>query len=182
MKKTLIQRIEVGSGGAASITFSAIPDTYTDLFLVASTRISGTATDPQSIIFNGDTGTNYSMRMLYGSGSSAGSASNANYLAQYNNWAIWWMQTSSTTANTFGNTSLYIPNYALTTQHKSVSVDTVTENNGTAANQQIGAGIWRNNAAITSLTITPYSSNFVQYSSATLYGITAGSDGTTTVS
>ena len=34
MKKTLIERIEVGSGGQASITFSAIPGTYTDLFLV----------------------------------------------------------------------------------------------------------------------------------------------------
>lgn len=182
MTMKVLQHIEVGAGGAASITFSDIPQTYTDLVIVANTRTNGTALDPQAMYFNADTGANYAMRMLFGGGSSTGSASNSSYLAQYNNWAIWWMQTSSTTANTFGNTQIYIPNYASTNQYKSLSVDTVTENNATGANQQIGAGLWRSNSAVNSFTITAYGSSFVQYSSMTLYGVLAGSDGTTTVS
>lgn len=177
---TLIERVELTSA-QASITFSNIPGTYTDLMVLYSLRTTGNSIDPSAFYFNTDNGTNYSMRMLYGNGSSTASASNANYLAEYNNWAIFWLQSTGTTANTFNSVQVYIPNYSLTNVYKSLSVDAVTENNATSANQQIGAGIWRSNSAINAITLTAYSSNFVQYSSASLYGILKGSDGTTTV-
>jgi hypothetical protein len=75
------------------------------------------------------------------------------------------------TANTFGNTSIYIPNYR-SSAAKSFSVDAVTENNATLAYQNIQAGLWNNSAAITSISISFLSGgNWAQGSSASLYGI-----------
>jgi hypothetical protein len=78
------------------------------------------------------------------------------------------------TANTFGSIDIFIPNYA-SSKYKSVSADSVTENNATAAFARFGAAVWSDTAAITSLTLfnqdyTP-SNAFMQYSTAYLYGI-----------
>ena len=74
------------------------------------------------------------------------------------------------TANTFSNFSTYIPNYA-GSNNKSYSVDGVTENNATASYQIMYAGLWSNTAAINQITLVPDTLNFVQYTTATLYGI-----------
>ena len=177
----LIGTATVGAGGETSIAFTAIPQTYTDLYVVYSTRTSTSSWDPSAFYFNTDTAGNYEMLMLYADANGVGSATNASYLSQYNNWAIFWMQPSVFTANTFGSTSVYIPNYALTAQYKSVSTDNVTENNSATAARQIGAGLWRSNSAINAITLAPYGGTFVEHSTASLYGIASGSDGTTTV-
>ncbi len=181
MTMTIIAHTELSSE-QSSISFTNIDQTGTDLYLFYSVRTTGTAIDPSAFYFNTDTGANYSMRMLYGGGSSTGSASNSSYLSQYNAWAIFWMQASNTTSSTFNNVSVYLPNYSLSNQYKSLLVDAVTENNATAANQQIGTGIWNSNNAINAITLTAYNSNFVVGSSATLYKITKGTDSITTVS
>jgi hypothetical protein len=77
------------------------------------------------------------------------------------------------TASTFSNGEFYIPNYA-SANNKSVSFDSVTENN--KATDQIlalNAGLWADSAAITSikLEVNGGTYNISQYSSATLYGI-----------
>ena len=77
---------------------------------------------------------------------------------------------ATATANTFANVSIYIPNYT-SANYKSVSIDAVTENNATTAYAFLSAGLWSNTAAITSATITNSSGNYVQYSTAYLYGI-----------
>jgi len=61
----LIQTITVGSGGAASIDFTSIPATYTDLIFYFSTR----STDLQNLVikFN-NTSTTYTVRHLDGDG------------------------------------------------------------------------------------------------------------------
>ena len=41
MSMTVIEHIEVGSGGAAEIEFDAIPADYTDLMILLSSRQSG---------------------------------------------------------------------------------------------------------------------------------------------
>jgi hypothetical protein len=74
---------------------------------------------------------------------------------------------SSATASTFGSGLIYIPNYAGST-NKSYLTDWVTENNATAAYAGFTAGLLSNTAAITDVTLT---GSFVQYSTATLYGI-----------
>jgi hypothetical protein len=119
------------------------------------------------------TNTSISSRYLIGTGSSPAS-NTGTILAGYG------INRPSATASTFGNTDIYIPNYTGST-NKSISIDGVEENNATAAIAGISAALWSNTAAITSIAIvSPV--NLAQYSSATLYGITAGNDGITTVS
>ena len=74
--------------------------------------------------------------------------------------------------NTFGSTSAYFTNYASTSQYKSVSIDQVSENNATASATMLSDGLYPANTAITSITIETFSTgNFVQHSTAYLYGI-----------
>lgn len=167
---TLIQSVTVGSGGAASIEFGSIPATYTDLIIKHSLRSAvSAALNDCYLRFNSST-SGYSERMLYNSsGTAAGSASNsAGNIA----WAGT-MPAGTATASIFGNTEIYIPNYASSTTFKSISFDTSGENNSaTNWSLMLNAGLWSNNSAITSITLYPASSStFVQYSSASLYGI-----------
>lgn len=167
MTMTLVQTVTVGSGGAASIDFTSIPQTMTDLVLV----LSGAGTGDIKIKFNGS-GSLASRRSLSGNGSSVASGNGTDGYAGRSN--------AAGIANTFGNTVIYIPNYAAST-YKSYSVDSVDENNGTTAYQILVAGLWSNTAAITSIELSDYGSslNFSQYSTATLYGILKGSGGAT---
>lgn len=174
MSMTLIEHIEVGSGGTSEIVLDDIPDTFTDLLIVGSFRTSG-SNDFARIKFN-DSTSDFTHRVLAGAGSGSGT-SFANDPNTYLTTAV----PSSFTASTFSNISFYIPNYR-SSSFKSYSTDGVTENNATLARQVINAGLWSNTAAITKISLYLTSDNYVQYSSATLYGITAGSDGTTTVS
>jgi hypothetical protein len=158
--------VTVGSGGAASIDFSSIPSTYTDLVLLTSLRSTRTANteDAAKMEFNGVT-TGYSYRQLRGTGSAAESytGTSAFFLQNQN--------ASSSTSSTFTNSSTYIPNYA-GSQNKSLSVDSAMENNATSAFTNLVAGLWSNTAAITSIKLTPnVGPLFAEYSTATLYGI-----------
>ena len=147
------------------MSFTSIPATYTDLCVKVSAR-QGTSSAVK-IQFNSDTSTsNYQQRRLYGNGSTATSDSSTS-LGYINAIGI---NTSNYTANTFGNLELYIPNYAGST-NKSVSADTVNENNATEAFATFTAGLWTQTSAITAITLTAFAGDFVQYSTATLYGI-----------
>jgi hypothetical protein len=160
---TLIASSTVGSGGAASISFSSIPSTFTDLVLVYSGRTTTAGNDDEALIsFNGSS-TGFSQRNLYGNGSAAGSGTTPNQFAGSVN-------ATGSTANTFANIQIYIPNYAGST-NKSYSIDSVAENNATAIVMRLAAGLWSNTAAINQVTFTPTSGNFAQYSSIYLYGI-----------
>ena len=156
-----IASVAVGSGGSAAITFSSIPATYTDLALKLSLRTSSTGGDAY-IKFN-TSSSNFSRRDLYGDGSSAASSSASdNYAGNINN--------TNQTASTFSVMEIYIPNYAGST-NKSFSSETNQENNATAAFARLLAGLWSQTAAITDIEITPNTGNWVQYSTAVLYGI-----------
>jgi hypothetical protein len=166
----VISHVEVPSGGQAAIDFNSIPNTYTDLCLVVSGR--STADEAGSGSFANlkpnNTTSSQSMRTLRGTGSTAASNSESTI--------FFTIAHSGTTSNTFGNSVIYIPNYAGST-NKSVSIDGVNENNATAARQEIAAGLYSSTSVISSLNLTPGGGSFVQYSSATLYGITKGSSG-----
>lgn len=157
-----IATVTVGSGGAASIDFSSIPNTYTDLVLYYNFRPS--TADSFLIAFNGSSA-NFTQRLLEGNGSSASSGSNA-LSGRYIGYQ------TTTTASTFGSGSLYIPNYAGST-NKSFSVDWVGEANATSAYSNLIAGLWSNTSAINQITISLLTGGYtlVQHSSATLYGI-----------
>ena len=165
----LIASSTVGSGGASSVAFNSIPQTYTDLVIRASARGSnGSVNSPFLIQFNALT-SGYTGRSLYGSGSGAASDNNP-YSA--NNRLFGGEGTGDTaTANTFGVTDIYIPNYTGST-NKSTSSDSATENNATTAYAVLAAALSSNTAAITDITITTYSgTTWKQYSTFYLYGV-----------
>lgn len=173
----LIQTVTVGSGGAASITFGSggtIPQTYTDLLIVVSARADGSGyayeVSDTTLFFN-TSSANFTYRTLFGDGSSPATDTTAHNFTTGAN----------ATANTFGSMQFYIPNYT-SSNNKSFSVDSVTEHNGTITRQLIAAGLWSQTAAITEIKLAPAINAWVQYSSASLYGITKGSDGIVTVS
>lgn len=161
----LIAKTTLGSA-ASFIEFTSIPGTHDDLLVLASLRSSrNSGGDNVKLEFNGST-SNLSNRYLYGSGSSAASASSATAI----NGII--CPDNFDTANTFGSARIYIPNYAGST-NKSVSAESVQETNATLSYIHIAAGLWANTAAITSLKLLPNTGpNFVTGSSVFLYGIT----------
>ena len=161
-----IATVTVGSGGASSINFTSIPSTYTDLCLLLSIRDDNTAGgnfQGSAMEINADSA-NQPDIYLYGTGSSVGSGANSGQ------WS--WMNTGVSTASVFSSVQLYFPNYT-SSNYKSISIDGVTEQNGTSAIASLKAKLWQNTSAITSIKIKSYSvsSLIVQYSSATLYGI-----------
>ena len=167
-----IETVTVGSGGAASITFSAIAADWTDLVILFSFRSAAGGSSAGKITFNTSGGT-YTRRRLGGDGSSAFSDTPA---------FDYTINDSARTANTFANGSIYIANYRSAVA-KSYSTDSVNENNATGAVQTLYAGLWSGTDPITSITLQDQAvANLVEFSSASLYGITRGSDGTTTVS
>ena len=158
-----IASVTVGSGGAASMAFSSIPGTYTDLCVLTSARTNRAfEVDGILVNFNGSSA-NFTNRYIEGYGTSATSASGTTYAGTASG--------NTSTSNTFGNSLLYIPNYT-SANFKSFSVDGVGENNATNALLSLIAGLWSNTAAITSITLLPsIGTSFNQYSTATLYGI-----------
>jgi hypothetical protein len=161
-----IATVTVGAGGAATMAFSSIPSTYTDLVLYTSLRstTTGNANDRAAIVtFNGSS-TNYSARRLYAyDGTTVGSDTSTGI-------DIYYSGTTGTT-NTFSNDLVYLSNYA-TSSNKAVSVDNASEQNSSVKNWlALYAWLWSDSAAINSITLTPDAGNFAQYSTATLYGI-----------
>jgi hypothetical protein len=160
---TLISSVTVGSGGAASMGFTSIPATYTDLVVKVSARDDRALTvDGVLISFNGST-SNFTNKYLDGDGASTSSGTLARLTAN--------APGATATGSVFGNGEIYIPNYA-SSNYKSFSGDSVTENNATAALAGLFANLWSDTAAITSITLTPSNGTlFDQYSTAYLYGI-----------
>ena len=162
----LISSVTVGSGGAANIEFTSIPATYTDLELLLCARSDrASEQDTAAIRFNGSS-SNLSMRRLYADGTSAYSDNDSTFIPSGH------FSANNATANTFGNVKIYIPNYT-SSNYKSVSSDGAAESNVTNVFRSLVAGLWSNTAAITSITLYPNngSNNFMQYSTAYLYGI-----------
>ena len=169
---TLISSVTVGAGGAASIDFTSIPATYTDLKLVLSLRGNAAQYDDYiNLRFNNDSGANYSARNLSAVG--GGGVDSRSWSAQTYGYAFQ-IDAANSTANTFGNVEIYIPNYT-SSNTKSFSNDGVAEQNGdTWTNRQssLNAGLWSGTAAINRITLSVGGSTlWVQYSTAYLYGI-----------
>jgi hypothetical protein len=160
----LITKQTVGSGGVSSVTFSSIPQTYTDLKLVLSARQG--SENAFEFTFNGST-TGYLTRRLQGDGSSASSNTASGTTTAIR---VIGFNSGSSTANTFSNTEIYIPNYA-GSNNKSVSIDAVNEFNQTETYMNLGASLWSNSSAINQITVTPMAGSITEFSTFHLYGI-----------
>jgi hypothetical protein len=154
----LIEHIEVGSGGAASIEFTGIPQDGVDLQLVISSRSDGSNQSQAGWIkFNGSATDPAGITLSTINGGAPGSLS-------------WRYSQRASTANTFTNTQLYFSNYTSSVA-KSYSSDTVAENNSSDGSLFIFAGTWSGTDAITSLEVICHLASYVQYTTASLYSI-----------
>ena len=142
----------------ATVTFSSIPQTYTDLVLIAGGTVASGTVDGV-INFNSDTGNNYSRTYLYGNGTNALSGRNSSAGALL---VFYW---STTVCNSIIN----IQNYANTTTYKTV----IGRNNHTGNSTYEGVAIWQSTSAITRMDLTCGATSWATGSVFTLYGIKA---------
>jgi hypothetical protein len=144
----------------ASVTFSSIPATYTDLVLVFNGTIAS-GVQNMELRFNGDTATNYSETRFFGTGAATSTdrTSTTNQIRVGN---IYTTQTVNI---------IQIMNYANATTFKTVLV----RSNNAGAQVSVHCGLWRKSPeAITSVFVRPAGGvNFAIGSTFTLYGIKA---------
>jgi hypothetical protein len=167
MANTLIpiQTVTVGAGGASTITFTNIPQNYTDLCIKYSVRFSNASIYANTVLrFNNSTST-YSMRRLYGDGSTVSTYSNTDIFDV--------APGADATASVFNNAEFYITNYS-SSNFKSVSGDAAMETNATTAQLLLTAGLWSTTSPITTISLGNTGYNLAQHSTATLYGVSNG--------
>lgn len=149
---------------SSTISFSSIPQTYTDLCVYFSGRSleSDWATSLRCY-FNDDT-TGWTVcecRALGGT--------HAGYYVSYAQNG--YVNGSQSSTDVFGTSIIYISNYT-SSAYKSRWADSVAPNNSTT-NQAttFSAGIWSNTAAVTKVTLYSTLGNWVSNTTATIYGI-----------
>jgi len=156
---------------AASVTFSSIPQGYTDLVVVCNVRTdqSGSSGTPQnfSINYNSDTGSNYSTTTLYAI-TTAGTALSYRWSSQTEGRIGASAQTS---AGYFAQTNVNIQNYSNSTTYK-----TGISRSGYQGQYGVEADVhlWRNTNAITSIILSAPGLNLAAGSTFSLYGIQVG--------
>jgi hypothetical protein len=154
----------VATGVETSINFTAIPQTYTDLKLVCSTRFTAQI-EWLTLTINSSTA-NIAGRYLYGPGT--GSAASGTIAA---GGLLTPSVPSGWTGSTFSSNEFYIPNYT-STNNKPIAIDGVNEQNATGADIMLSAVLWSGTSAITSVGVQPTSSfAFAANSTFYLYGI-----------
>jgi hypothetical protein len=156
------------SSAAASVTFSAIPATYTDLVLRYSARSDGASVDDYfSLTVNGITTSVYSLTNLTSDGSTVGSTRLSNNTSM----RAYGCAGANSTSNTFASGELYIPSYTAA-QNKPLSNYGANETNASAVFMGAVANLYRQTTAISSITFAPLvGTNIVSGSSFFLYGI-----------
>lgn len=159
------------TSSTALITFNNIPQTYTDLEIVCTTRADVAVQRlTGGIRFNNDTSSIYSDTQLSGYITNYSGARNTG-----NNFGYTIESPgTSATASAFGTTLLYIPNYT-SNRFKQLIFDTASPQNTTTggnAYTMMGAILYRSNAPIITVQLYPGGGgSFVSGSSFTLYGI-----------
>lgn len=150
---SLIESQTTSGSSTTVITFSSIPQTFTDLVLI----VNGTAVaggPDLKYTLNSDTGSNYARTVLYGTGSSAAVARDVNQTGTNTGY----LGTSNTT------NILNFPDYSNTTTYKNILA---------RINAAIYLGTWRSTAAISTITLTIVSSSYASGCTFKLYGIEA---------
>jgi hypothetical protein len=152
------------ASSAATFSFTAIPQTYTDLAVKCMTRFTGAAVDTW-ITFNANGSGIYSVTSIKG----ANTVGSGNSSAQVY-FTSMLSDDSGFTANTFTSTDIYIPNYTLP-QFKQINSASFNENNSADAWVQFGAGLMQSTTAVTSIEFFSVSTSFAANSTFSLYGI-----------
>jgi hypothetical protein len=169
----LIQTV-TANGSTTSLSFTNIPQNFTDLVIYVSGRSSGAGVAVgcgfvfiDSVSIAGGAGD----RKLESNGSSA-------YSQTFGTGSV---PAAGASANTYGNLVMYLRNYRSTIS-KTFSIDSVTENNASESYVSLASANLGTSNAVTQINFTIFSGNLTSTSTASLYGITKGSDGIVTTS
>jgi hypothetical protein len=163
-----LQSASVEAGGSTEITFNNIPQTYTDLKIVVSSRRSaGNVWGTYVLTLNSNSNSIYSWRELKGDGASGSAVESLNTTSIKVSEGVG----SGSGANIFDNTEIDILSYASNVNYKQINSHGAGENNATTAYQGLWVGRWLSYDPVTSVTIKSGSETFVQHTSITLYGI-----------
>jgi len=156
------------SSSVSSITFSAIPATFTHLQIRAFCKATTNDSNVGSIFgrFNSDTGSNYARHFINGSGTTVSAGASASIASMFFGTGVNANQTS-----VFATNVIDILDYANTNKYKTTRSLSGVDVNGAGGFVQFMSGLWMNTAAVTSITILPAADDFAQYSSFALYGI-----------
>ncbi len=151
-----------------SVTFSSIPQTYTDLVIVTNAIANVTGADLFVVHFNGDNASNtYSLQSVYGTGTTYGTYSANNQVGHVIG------NLSTNTSSEYALSTFHIMNYTNTTTWKpfmcrSNSVST------SGIYMDLTAGTWRSTSAITAIQLRTVNGYQIKAGSTlTMYGIKA---------
>jgi hypothetical protein len=176
-----MQLIETKTVGTAvnTLEFTSIPQTFTDLYILLSVRTTIADNIGYTTLRVNNVTTNWNVRFLQGNTSAVTTGATTAVPDFFGSGG-------NTTANTFGNGSVYIPNYASSSITKSLSIDFISENNASSAfsalQRNVGA-VQNTTTAITSFQIIADGvTNLAVGTTVSVYGILKGSDGIVTVS
>lgn len=165
----LIEKQTLGSN-ASTLTFSSIPQTFTDLILLISARSNGTGNNADNFFFNVNGITSgYANKFFYGSSTTLTSATNSNNITTTTQMGAVPLPAS----NAWGNTELYIPNYTNSNQKTYIATG-VAEINSTTLYENylhLVGGTLPTTSGITSITCKFLTVDIVSGSNFYLYGI-----------
>lgn len=147
------------TAAAATVDFTGIPGNYTDLMLVCSMGSTG-VTSGSYVRLNGDTGSNFSSTLLYGTGSVAGSNRQSSVVRA--------ITTNRIPQNALAPVAFHIMSYASTNVFKTW----MTLGGDYSQFVECSVALWRSTAAVTSITVTADpGTNVVTGSTFSLWGV-----------
>jgi hypothetical protein len=157
------------AGTQTTVTFSSIPQTYRDLYLVICGR-HNTNYDYGNVVVlatlnGGNAG--FAQKRLYGG---TGTGSDGYTLGNGTTWGLQ-LAGNNTTANSFGNAMVYIANYSQSSYAKAIFIDSVGLSAASGWENDLCANHWSSTNAITSIGLSPSGGSFVANSTFYLYGI-----------
>lgn len=146
----------------ASVDFTAISSSYTDIVIIGSGQQSANDSNWIVLVGNGsiDTGNNYSSTRVLGDGSSAQSDRTSNYGG---------MAIGAVKANIQGSFIAHLQNYSNTTTNKTC----LGRTNDSSGYVFASVSLWRSTSAINQIRIKSQSGNIKSGTVLTLYGIAA---------
>lgn len=168
LNQTLISETTLNST-VASVTIP-VPSGFTDIKLLMSARTTGSGTANNIGVYLNGSSSSYTGRYTGGQGNYA--AVSSSLTGGDGPLTIWTANFGGdSTANTFANSEIYIPNYTASV-NKTFHTESVVENNSADGRVCLTTTTWANTAAVTSIVLTPQTGSFLANSTFTLYGIT----------
>jgi hypothetical protein len=151
------------SSSVTTITFSSIPQTYTDLRAVLTNRPSATPQNPQWRL-NNDSGTNYTRLVYWANGAGTyGVSTSYSTDSVFNAYGTFTTNASLQTLDIF--------DYTATNHEKGMLFESTSLTTTPTGNTARGTATWFSTAAVTSLVLLTGSGNFNTGTVVALYGI-----------